>query len=115
MDWDGDINKVFLQADNNIFAKKFASKLKSKCPGAKSKASKVPDFRLKINNRVFLCMQKTCATHFYLEKDKDYPFIKIIKGSGHTHAIAGNEIKSLSEANLEIIAGYVMQAYYKYK
>lgn len=94
MNWDQEIHKVFTDSENNQFAKSFLEKLKTKLMEANQKFSniefhttKVPDFRLKINKRVFLRMQKSCATDFYLEKGKTYPLINIIQGSQHTHAI----------------------------
>lgn len=122
MNWDQKINKVFTNSENNQFAKSFLEKLKTKLKAADQKLSdievyvtKVPDFRLKINKRVFLRMQKSCATDFYLQKDKTYPLINIIQGSGHSHAIKGQEIKDLSPNQLNTILDYVMQAYYKFK
>ena len=120
--WDQEINKVFTDSENNSFAKSFLKKLKTKFEEANQKlsdievhVSKVPDFRLKINRRVFLCMQRSCGLHFYLQKDKTYPLINIIQGSQHTHAIKGQEIKNLSQDQLNIVLDYVMQAYYKFK
>ena len=120
--WDQEINKVFTDSENNSFAKSFLKKLETKLGEANQKlsdievhVSKVPDFRLKINRRVFLCMQRSSGLHFYLQKDKTYPLINIIQGSTHTHSITGQEIKNLSPKQLNTILDYVMQAYYKFK
>ncbi len=112
MSYEVEVNSIFTKSTNRDYAQQLVNFIAEQFKDASINLSNVPDIRFQNSGGVFFRIKKSCAVDFFLDRYKDYDYLKkTTDKSTHTHSLTGEQVMQLIDSNFNILKYYVEQSY----